>query len=86
MGQRPLNLPVLHTGDRCPVTKGSRESVPRAPYIFVQVVSGTEKDRSFGLAWSDQTTDEARFELDKVAGKGGNKLRFSDSGPSLTRD
>src|SRR5438045_3834716 len=35
LGQRPLNLPVLHRGDRCPVTKGGRESVPRAPYIFL---------------------------------------------------
>src|SRR5438132_11707619 len=32
--QRPLTLPVIRAGDRCPVTEGSRESVPREPYIF----------------------------------------------------
>ncbi len=32
--QRPLTLPVIRAGDRCPVTRGSRESVPREPYIF----------------------------------------------------
>jgi hypothetical protein len=82
LGQRPLNLPVLHPGDRCPVTKGSRESVPRAPYIFCSGCFWYGKGPVFfGLAWSDQTTDEARFEFYKVDGKGGNKLRFSDSGP-----
>ena len=32
--QRPLTLPVIRAGDRCPVTRGSRESVPRERYIF----------------------------------------------------
>ena len=32
--QRPLTLPVIRAGDRCPVTRGSRESVPREQYIF----------------------------------------------------
>ena len=32
--QRPLTLPSIHAGDRCPVTRGSRDSVPRAPYVF----------------------------------------------------
>ena len=32
--QRPLTLPVIRAGDRCPVTQGSRESVPREPYVF----------------------------------------------------
>ena len=32
--QRPLTLPVIRAGDRCPVTQGSRESVPPEPYIF----------------------------------------------------
>src|SRR5436853_2719561 len=32
--QRPLTLPVIRAGDRCPVTEGSRESVPREPYVF----------------------------------------------------
>jgi len=32
--QRPLTLPVIRAGDRCPVTRGSRDPVPREPYIF----------------------------------------------------
>jgi len=32
--QRRLTLPVIRAGDRCPVTRGSRESVPREQYIF----------------------------------------------------
>jgi len=31
---RPLTFPAIRAGDRCPVTRGSRESVPREPYIF----------------------------------------------------
>ena len=38
--QRPLTLPVIRAGDRCPVTRGSRESVPREPYIFCTGVYG----------------------------------------------
>lgn len=32
--RRELKLPALHPGERCPVSKGSREAVPHVGYIF----------------------------------------------------
>jgi hypothetical protein len=67
LGQRPLSLPVLRPGDRCPMTKGSRESVPRAPYIFC---SGCfwfgEGPVYLALSFHDGSSDDATFSLDSV--------------------
>ena len=64
---RPLNLPSLSAGERCPVSHGSRNSVPHADYIFCAGCFWYGKGPVFlALAWSDQSTDEARFPLDKV--------------------
>src|SRR5215207_9085865 len=34
LDQRPLALPVLRPRDACPLNKGSKEAVPKEPYIF----------------------------------------------------
>jgi len=64
---RPLNFPALSAGERCPISHGSRDTVPRADYIFCAGCYWYGKGSVFmALAWSDQSTDEARFALDRV--------------------
>jgi hypothetical protein len=64
---RPLSLPALPAGARCPVSRGSQNTVPHAGYIFCSGCFWYGKGPVFlALAWSDQSTDEARFPLDKV--------------------
>src|SRR6266699_696 len=65
--RRPLNLPALSAGERCPVSHGSQDTVPRVGYIFCAGCFWYGKGPVFmALAWSDQSTDEARFRLDKI--------------------
>ncbi|SRR6266566_83877 len=65
--RRPLNLPALSAGERCPVSHGSQDTVPRVGYIFCAGCFWYGKGPVFmALAWSDQSTDEARFSLNKV--------------------
>jgi len=65
--RRPLNLPTVSSGERCPVSHGSHDSVPRVDYIFCSGCFWYGKGPVFmALAWSDQSTDEARFRLDKI--------------------
>jgi hypothetical protein len=65
--QLPLSLPALSAGERCPVTHGSRDTVPKAGYIFCSGCFWYGKGPVFfALAWSDQSTDDARFPLDRV--------------------
>src|SRR5438093_1579032 len=62
--RRPLNLPVLSGGERCPVSHGSKATVPNERYIFCAGCFWYGKGPVFmALAWSDQSTDEARFAL-----------------------
>ena len=64
---RPLNFPALSAGARCPISHGSRDTVPRADYIFCAGCFWFGKGPVFfALSWSDQSTDEARFSLNKV--------------------
>ena len=64
---RPLNFPALSAGERCPISHGSRDTVPRADYIFCSGCFWFGKGPVFfALSWSDQSTDEARFSLNKV--------------------
>jgi hypothetical protein len=67
LDQRPLNLPVLHPGDRCPVSKGSSNTVPRDGDIFCAacVWFGTGSVY-FALAWQDHGITDATFRLDPV--------------------
>jgi len=67
--QRPLTLPVIRAGDRCPVTQGSRESVPREPYIFcARCVWFGRGPVYFAWAWSFQANhvEDAMFSLQGV--------------------
>jgi len=64
---KPLNFPSLSAGERCPISRGSRDTVPRADYIFCAGCFWFGKGPVFfALSWSDQSTDEARFSLNKV--------------------
>jgi len=64
---RPLNFPALSAGERCPISHGSRDTVPRADYIFCAGCYWFGKGPVFfALSWSDQGTDLARFSLNKV--------------------
>ena len=65
--QRPLTLPVIRTGDRCPVTQGSRESVPPAPYIFCAGCLWFGRGPVY-FAWSFHVNhvEDAVFSLDGV--------------------
>ncbi|HZS47519.1 MAG TPA: hypothetical protein VFC63_20780, partial [Blastocatellia bacterium] len=65
--RRPLNLPVVHKGERCPVTKGDQTHVPHAGYIFCSSCFWFGNGPVFfALSWSPQDSDEARFALTKV--------------------
>jgi hypothetical protein len=67
LNRRPLNLPVLSDGERCPISHGSQATVPHVGYIFCAGCFWYGKGPVFmALAWSDQSTDEARFAFDKV--------------------
>ena len=65
--QRPLTLPVIRTGDRCPVTQGSSESVPPAPYIFCAGCLWFGRGPVY-FAWSFHVNhvEDAVFSLDGV--------------------
>jgi hypothetical protein len=65
--RRPMKLPVVPANERCPVSKGSRTAVPAADYIFCAGCFWFGNGPVFlALSWSDQSTDEARFALDRV--------------------
>ena len=65
--QRPLTLPVIRAGDRCPVTQGSSESVPREPYIFCAGCLWFGRGPVY-FAWSFRVNhvEDAMFSLDGV--------------------
>lgn len=69
--KRPFTLPVLRARDRCPVTQGSRESVPREPYIFCAGCLWFGAGPVY-LAWTFQLKDpkDAVFSLDGVPRNG----------------
>ena len=67
--QRSLTLPMIRARDRCPVTRGSRESVPREPYIFCAGCLWFGRGPVyFAWAWSFQVNnvDDAMFSLEGV--------------------
>ncbi len=54
LGERPLNLPLIRSGDRCPVSKGSHNSVPQVGYIFCSGCYWPGKGPVyFALSWHD---------------------------------
>jgi hypothetical protein len=65
--QRPLTLPAIRAGDRCPVTQGSRESVPREPYIACAGCLWFGRGPVY-FAWSFHVNhlEDAIFSLDAV--------------------
>jgi len=65
--RRPVSLPVLSNSERCPVSHGSHLIARGANYVFCSGCFWYGKGPVFfALAWSDQSTDEARFALDRV--------------------
>src|SRR5438105_11475710 len=65
--RRPLELPVVHKDERCPVTKGDQNHVPHVGYIFCSGCFWFGKGPVlFALSWADQESDEARFALTRV--------------------
>jgi len=65
--QRSLTLPVIRAGDRCPVSQGSHESVPREPYIFCAGCLWFGRGPVY-FAWSFRVNhaEDAMFSLDSV--------------------
>ncbi|HJP95626.1 MAG TPA: hypothetical protein VJ875_27000 [Pyrinomonadaceae bacterium] len=67
LGKRPLSLPVIPSGDRCPVSEGSHNSVPQVGYIFCSGCYWFGKGPVYlALSWQDGQSDEATFRLDRV--------------------
>jgi hypothetical protein len=65
--ERPLNLPLIRAGDRCPVSKGSHNSVPQVGYIFCSACYWFGNGPvHLALSWHDGQSDEATFSLDRV--------------------
>jgi hypothetical protein len=64
--QRPLILPQLPPGDPCPMSKGSRETVPRKDYIFCAGCFWFgSRPVYFALSFNGESED-ATFSLDSV--------------------
>jgi hypothetical protein len=93
LDQRPLKLPLLRAGERCPTTTGSRDTVPRQAHIFGSGGFWFGSDPVFvGLAWKDSLDDRATFSLGLVPRIGNapvaKTMRVSEpsySGPILIR-
>jgi hypothetical protein len=90
--QRPVNLPTLEPGDSCPITTGSRGTVPIQRHIFGGALWFGKGPVYFALAWKASPGDDATFALEPVP-REGNAHRAktpwvavpSYSGPILIR-
>lgn len=72
LNQRPLNLSVLPADDPCPMSKGSRETVPREPYIFCAGCLWFGGGPAyFALSFHDDRSQDATFSLAGVPYEGG---------------
>ena len=95
LDQRPLRLPLLRAGERCPTTTGSRDKVPHQEHIFGSGGFWFGNDPAFvGLGWkaADSLDDRATFSLAPVprVGKSASAKTMwvsepSYSGPILIR-
>jgi hypothetical protein len=68
--ERPVTLPVLKSGDSCPITVGKRGAVPRQRHVFGGDLWFGEGPVRFGLAWKASDDDEATFALERVPVEG----------------
>jgi hypothetical protein len=67
LDQRPLNLPVLRTGGRCPISKGSPQTVPHVPYIFCSAcVWFGQGPAYFALTFHDMHSEDATLTLETM--------------------
>jgi hypothetical protein len=66
LDQRPLKLPVVRSGERCPTTAGSRDTVPRRAEVFAGSCWFGRDPVSVALAWKDSLDDQATFSLAPV--------------------
>lgn len=66
--RRKLKLPSLHPGERCPVSRGSREAVPHVGYIFCSecLFFGRGPAYLSSLFFDNPNADVAVMNLDKV--------------------
>jgi len=64
--QRSLNLPVLPVGQRCPVSVGTRRTVPSQPHIFWNPLWFGDGPVYLSLTWKESPDDAAAFSLARV--------------------
>jgi hypothetical protein len=64
--QRSLNLPVVPVGQRCPVSVGTRGTVPSQRHIFWNPLWFGDGPVYFSLTWKESTDDAAAFSLARV--------------------
>ena len=64
--QRSLNLPVLPVGQRCPVSVGTRRTVPSQPHIFWNPLWFGDGPVYLSLTWKESPDDAAAFRLARV--------------------
>jgi hypothetical protein len=90
--QRPLKLPSSPSDDPCPITVGSRETVPNQKHIFGGSLWFGTGPVYFALAWKATDDDDATFGLDRVPVQDGARRAKtpwvsvpSYSGPILIR-
>lgn len=63
---RPLQLPVLGAGQPCPVSVGTRGTVPNQPHIFWGPLWFGDGPVYLALAWKESPDDAAAFSLARV--------------------
>jgi len=85
LSQRPLQFPALRAGEPCPVSKGSRQTVPHVPHIFCsECLFFGRGPAYFALIFlSDPDKDVAVVNLDHVYYREGGV--FSMKTPWVTR-
>ena len=85
LNQRPFQFPTIHAGEPCPVSKGSRETVPHVGYIFRSdsVFFGHGPTYFALLFLTDPTQNVAIVNLDNVFYRQGGL--FSMQTPWVTR-
>src|SRR5204862_7274241 len=64
--QRSLNLPVVPIGQRCPVSVGTRGTVPSEPRIFWNPLCFADGPVYFSLTSKESTDDAAAFSLARM--------------------
>ncbi|HEX8898151.1 MAG TPA: hypothetical protein VF751_05595, partial [Chthoniobacterales bacterium] len=85
MSKRPLRFPSLRAGEPCPMSQGSRETVPHVPYIFCsECLYFGHGPAYFALIFlTDPKQDVAAVNLDQVYYREGGV--FSMKTPWVTK-